>query len=187
MIKQRQLIKGLLMCALGGVFYCYEYFLRVAPSVMSPELMSAFSIKEKGYSQLLAYYYFAYVPLQLFVGIIIDFFQPRIVVTLACACCVLGNFLFANSDLLEIVKLGRFLVGFGSAFAYVGVLKIANAWLPKKYFAVVAGGCTTLGMLGAIMGSKFADQLLNTLYWKEMLNYSSIVGLILKIKKIGSN
>ena len=33
-----------LICGVGALFYCYEYFLRVTPSVMQPELMSTFGI-----------------------------------------------------------------------------------------------------------------------------------------------
>ena len=27
------------MCGFGALFYCYEYFLRISPSVITPELM----------------------------------------------------------------------------------------------------------------------------------------------------
>lgn len=31
-----------LVCALAAIFYCYEYLLRISPSVMSQQLMQAY-------------------------------------------------------------------------------------------------------------------------------------------------
>ncbi len=168
-----------LMCIMGAAFYCYEYYLRVAPSVIQPELMATYSIGQAGLGTLIAYYYLAYVPLQIPVGLMMDYWGPRRVLTVACMLCSLGTYLFAISDLLWLAKIGRFMVGFGSAFAYVGVLKIANLWLPKRYFALVAGLCTTLGMLGAISGGVVMARFINISGWQQALLYAAIAGLAL--------
>ena len=118
--------QAFLMCVLAGIFYCYEYYLRVGPSVIQPQLMQTFDISQAGLGTLVAYYYLAYVPLQLPVGLMMDYWGPRRVLTLACLCCALGTLLFATGDSLVMAKAGRFFVGFGSAFAYVAVLKLAN-------------------------------------------------------------
>ncbi len=170
---------ALLMCVLGGVFYCYEYYLRVLPSVIQPELMATFEITQAGLGTLIAYYYFAYVPLQIPVGIIMDSWGPRRVLTGACLLCAVGTLLFASTGDLWVAKGGRFLVGFGSAFAYVGVLKIANLWLPRKYFAMMAGFCTALGMFGAMSGGILTAKFINVGGWRSSLYTSAVVGLVL--------
>ena len=168
-----------LMCVLGAVFYCYEYYLRVAPSVMHPELMLTFDISQSGVGILIAYYYLAYVPLQIPVGLMMDFWGPRLVLTVACLLCAIGTFMFAGTNNLWVAKLGRFMVGFGSAFAYVGVLKIANLWLPRKYFAMMAGLCTTLGMFGAMSGGIIMAKFISVIGWQQALFISAVVGIIL--------
>jgi MFS family permease len=60
--------------------------------------------------------------------------------------------MFGFSSSLFVVGIGRFLVGFGSAFAFVGVLSLAVHWLPRRYFSLVTGLVTTLGMLGVVYG-----------------------------------
>lgn len=170
---------ALIMCIMGGIFYCYEYYLRVAPSVIQPELMVTFGISQAGLGTLIAYYYLAYVPLQIPVGLMMDYWGPRRVLTFACLLCALGTYLFAFSTSILFAKAGRFMVGFGSAFAYVGVLKIANLWLPKRYFAMVAGFCTALGMLGAISGGVLMTKFINLTGWQHALFSSAIIGLIL--------
>lgn len=170
---------ALIMCVMGAIFYCYEYYLRVAPSVIQPELMATFEITQAGLGTLIAYYYLAYVPLQIPVGLMMDYWGPRRVLTFACILCAVGTYLFADTNSIWMAKAGRFMVGFGSAFAYVGVLKIANLWLPKRYFAMVAGFCTALGMLGAISGGILMTKFINMVGWQQALFSSAIIGLIL--------
>jgi len=177
--KDTVLAAALLMCVLGAVFYCYEYYFRVAPSVIHPELMQTFALSQAGIGTLIAYYYLAYVPLQIPVGLMMDFWGPRRVLTLACLICAGGTYLFASTDVVWVAKLGRFLVGFGSAFAYVGVLKIANLWLPGRYFAMVAGFCTALGMFGAMSGSILMAKFIEMTGWQQALYISSLVGVVL--------
>lgn len=66
-----------LMCALGAVFYAYEYFLRILPSVMEVPLRAHFDLSASGFGLLAAFYYYAYVPMQLPVGVLMDRFGPR--------------------------------------------------------------------------------------------------------------
>jgi MFS family permease len=172
---------ALLMCILSSLFYFYEYYLRVAPSIIQQELREYFMLTPAGFGILAAYYYLAYVPLQLPVGVIMDKWGPRKILTLASAFCVVGTWMFARTDLLNIAKMGRFLVGFGSAFAYVGVLKIASIWLPKKYFAMIAGLCTAIGMLGAIAGEKIMVYLLKYMGWQQAFMLSIYVGVALTL------
>lgn len=174
-------LPAIIMCILGAVFYCYEYYLRVAPSVIQPQLMQAFNLSQAGLGGLVAYYYLAYVPLQIPVGLMMDYWGPRRVLTVACLACALGSYLFGTTDINVVAKLGRFLVGFGSAFAYVGVLKIANLWLPKRYFATIAGLCSALGMLGAMSSGVLMTMFVELIDWQQAFVISAFVGLILAL------
>lgn len=169
------------MCAVAALFYCYEYYLRVAPSVMAPELKAAFNLSDAAFGNLAACYYYAYTPMQIPVGLLLDRFGPRKTLSFACLICALGTYVFAATNSLFLAQLGRFAVGFGSAFAFVGVLKITDEWLPKKYFAFMAGLATTLGILGAIFGVLTMAALVDTMGWQATLNYSVVAGLILTV------
>lgn len=169
------------MCFLGMLFYCYEYYLRVAPSVMKAELQASFHLTETSFGYLVAFYYYAYTLMQIPVGLSIDKFGPRRVLTFACAVCVLGTYCFATTTYTPIAQLARFMIGFGSAFAYVGVLKLTNDWLPAKYFAPVTGLCNTLGMLGAIFGEVTMEYLVQIMGWQSTLHYAVIAGVALMI------
>lgn len=166
-----------IICALGALFYSYEYFLRITPSVMTSQLMSYFHIGDGALGSLSAYYYYIYTPMQLIVGVLMDRYGPRRLLTLATLSCVIGSLLFAGTPILWVAKLGRLLIGFGSAFAFVGVLKLATIWLPRRYFAMFAGLATALGMLGAIMGDNIMTALTQLLGWQETVMISAAFGI----------
>src|SRR5580700_7715839 len=140
------------ICGLGALYYCYEYLLRITPSVMTQELMRMYHLTATEVGLFTAYYYHAYVPLQIVVGLLMDRYGPRRLLTFACMLCAVGTYLFGSGYSLHIAEAGRFLVGFGSAFAFVGALKLATIWLPPHRFALISGIITCLGMMGAMIG-----------------------------------
>lgn len=173
--------QAFIICTLAAVFYCYEYYLRVAPSVISQELISTFRISNAGLGILSAFFYYAYMPLQIPVGLLLDKYGPRLVLTFACALCVLGNYIFAVTDLLWLAQAGRFIVGFGSAFAFVGFLKICTNWLPHKYYALMVGLCMLLGMFGAMGGEILLAKLVLNMPWQSALKGSAWAGIFLTL------
>lgn len=170
-----------LICALGALFYCYEYFLRISPSVFTKELMVTYHLNYAALGGLIALYYYAYTPMQLPVGILMDRYGPRLLLTLASLCCAIGSILFAATHNPVIAGLGRFLVGFGSSFAFVGVLKLASIWLRPDRFAMIAGLATTLGMVGAMVGENLLTYLVDHFGWRETTYSSAFFGIMLAI------
>jgi len=166
-----------IICALGAIFYSYEYILRITPSVMEIPLRQHFSLSATGFGLFSAFYYYAYVPMQLPVGVLMDRFGPRRLLTLACALSVLGMWLLGSTSLLSIATTGRFLTGFGSAFAFVGVLKLATIWLPEDRLALVAGLAAALGTVGAMIGDNVLGAMVEHVGWQHAVNLTAIFGL----------
>ncbi len=176
------MLLGSVICTIGALFYCYEFILRITPGVLQSELTAAFGhISASTFGQLAALYYFAYSPMQLPVGMLMDRFGPRRLLTLACLCCTFGSYLFSYSSSLPIAGIGRFLVGFGSSFAFVGVLYSAVHWLPPRFFSLVAGLITTLGMLGLVYGEVKITELASQMSLQSVLLILVLVGLVLTI------
>lgn len=167
-----------LMCFLAAVFYCYEFILRVLPSVIVPDMMSNLNIGAAQIGLISSFYYLTYTPLQLFVGTIMDHYGVRWPLSIATILCAIGIYVFAIPTIYY-AKTGMLLVGFGSAFAFVGVLKIASDWLPNRYFALITGLTTTLGMLGATMGETTITTVISDCGINYTLSGLSLIGIIL--------
>ncbi len=169
------------ICAVSALFYAYEYILRISPNVMSTQLMQYYDINGIALGNLSAFYYYAYTPMQLPVGVLMDRFGPRRLLTVACAFCAVGSYLFASSHFLSVAGLGRFLVGFGSAFAFVGVLKLATIWLPPDKFAAISGFTSALGAVGAVFGEISMTRLVEDIGWRQTVTITAAAGVILAV------
>ena len=176
------LFYGLIICTIAAFFYCYEFVLRIIPGILQAELSNRFGhISAAMFGQISALYYFAYSPMQLPVGMLMDRFGPRRLLTIACACCCLGSYLFAFNSSLAFIGVGRFMVGFGSSFAFVGVLTLATMWLPKQFFSLFAGLMTTLGMLGNVYAELKITHMVANVGIDSVLMGTVIIGSILTL------
>lgn len=169
-----------IVCGLAALFYCYEYLLRIMPSIMSEHLLHLFNLNGLAFGHLVAIYYYAYIPMQLPVGILMDRISPRKLLIFACLICGLGAYGFAQPHLL-LAQTGRFLVGLGSAFAFIGVMKLATLWLPLRYFGLIAGLATSLGMVGAMVGDIVLSKLVMLLGNYSTLQAAGTLGIVLTV------
>ncbi len=169
----------ILACCLS--FYLYEYILRASPGVITNELMADFGISAGSVGFLIAFYYFAYVPLQIPCGVITDKFGPRKVVTTSALLCVIGAVIFAESNSVFFAQVGRFLIGAGSACAYICSLKIASVWFDKSKFAFIAGISMMMGTFGGIFGGAPFAHLANIQGWRSAMIIAAIAGCVVMI------
>jgi MFS family permease len=121
----------------------------------------------------------AYTPMQLVVGAIMDLYGPRYILTFAIVVCTLGNLIFGTTHSVWLAGIGRFLIGFGSAFAFVGALKLAAIWLPLNRFATFAGIVGGVAMIGAMIGDMGLTSLVQHIGWQETVFIGTIVGVVL--------
>ena len=170
-----------LICGLGAIYYSYEYLLRISPSVMEPAIRAHFDLTATGFGVLSAFYYYAYVPLQVPVGVLLDRYGPRRLLTVACLICVIGTYLFASTNLVWVAGIGRFCVGIGSAFAFVGVLKLATIWLLEDKLALVSGLAAALGTIGAMVGDNLLGIFVHSIGWRATVEVTAFFGFFLSI------
>jgi MFS family permease len=164
----------------GLVFYAYEFFLRLLPGAYPDQIMQYFEIDKFQFSFLISSYNITYLLMQIPAGILLDHFGNRRVILSAIAICGLGNIIFISPDYSYSV-LGRLCVGFGSAFAFVAVLKLSREYLPQKYFATFASIAIALGTLGGAFSQQIANLIISNDIWQEVFIYSGFLAIPLMI------
>lgn len=146
---------------------------------MIPNLMTHFALTAAGLSFVISLYYYAYTPLQAVVGVLTDYFGPKKVLTSSIGFCVIGCLLFVMSHNFWGAGVGRFFIGVGSAFAFVGVLKLAAMWLPQKRFAMFVGITTSLAMVSGMVGDIGLTWVVGRFGWEHILVWSALFGAVL--------
>lgn len=164
--------------ACAALFYLYEYILRVSPNVITNELMLDFSITSTYVGILVSAYYWAYVPLQIPCGVIVDWLGVRRVISASTLLCVVGSILFSQTDSLYASIFSRFLMGAGSACAYISCVKIAADWFAPQKFAVIAAITQMMGTFGGIAGAKPFAVLSNDLGWRQAMLILGLGGIL---------
>jgi len=164
---------------LGALFYLAGFFQRVAPAVMTQELMQDFNISASGLGHLSGLYFYAYVAIQIPTGILADTLGPRKILTAGCLVAGMGTLLFALSPGFFWAGLGRLLIGGSVAVAFVGLLKLSSSWFPKKIYAFVAGNALSIGLIGAVTAGPPLRFLMDTFHWRQVIGVTGVMTLVL--------
>lgn len=174
-------LTAILICGIAMLFYFYEFVLRISPSVMSKQIMQAYHMNPRAYGNMSAIYYYVYAPMQMVVGILLDRYGTKRLLVIASLLSAIGCYLFANGYSSGLADFGRFMVGFGAAFAFIGVLKLLTVWLEPKYFAFASGMVVVVGMLGGMCGDIGLSVLMRFEGWRLTCYWVSIVGVVIAL------
>ena len=126
--------KKLTAAALGAwllvaIYYFFQYALRSAPSVMIPQLTSAFAVDALGVSAIVGMFYYGYSPFSLVAGAAIDRFGAKLTIPIGAALVGIGALMFASGN-VPVANVGRFIQGAGGAFALIGAAYLVNKNFP---------------------------------------------------------
>ena len=166
---------------LSSIFYLYEFFVRVAPGVMEHELQTAFHATGAVLGAALGAYYYIYAPMQLAVGVIYDQLGVRRALIPAVFFVAAGSLVCHWADSLTLFTVGRMMQGFGSAFAFVGVLFLVRIWFPVQRLALLSGLTTAMGMVGATIGNAGIAKVIQDLGWRSTWAAAGLFGIFLAI------
>jgi len=145
-------MRAWLIWLLGALFFFSMYIPRVATGVITADLMHDFAVSAGAIGTLTSFYFYPYLIMQVPVGITIDRFGPRILLTIMVSLCGISCLIFARAESIGLAEVSRALLGFTGTFAFVGALKLAAEWFSPSKIGLLSGLTQSLGMLGAMVG-----------------------------------
>lgn len=166
---------------IASLFYFYENLLQASQSVIVPELMRDFNLTAHSLSTKLgASFLIAYSISQFVIGILLDKYSTRVLLTVAVSLCAIATYGYANTQNIDCAMANRILIGIGAAFAALSSLKVSADWFEHKRFALLTGIMLSIGMLGALGEAPLLYSV--TKYgWRSSFEYISYMGIILAI------
>jgi MFS family permease len=163
------------------LFYFMEYAVRSAPSVMLPELRTAFGLNTAGLSSLIGLYYYSYAGFAIVAGAAVDRWGAKYTIPVGVLILAAGTAMF-GANVSWIAGAGRFLQGAGAAFAFVAAVYLAARGLPARYLATAIGITQCVGMLGGSAGQFGVAPLIHgSLVWQQFWFYAGVITLFIAL------
>ncbi len=132
---------------------------------IGPTVLSLFTVLQ------LLVYAFAQLP----VGLAIDHFGPRRMITGGAILMALGQLLLATSHSALPAILGRAVVGLGDAMSFISVLRLTTSWFPPRRVPFMTQVTGLLGWFGQILSAIPFAALLHLSGWSTAFNSLAIV------------
>jgi len=158
-----------LVWGLGAAFYFSGFYQRVAPAVMTDQLMADFRISAVGLGNFTAFYFYSYFLMQVPTGILADHWGPRKLLAAGSFVAACGTFLFASASSIIPANLGRLLIGGASGVGWVALLTLVSRWFPSRFFATVSGLTLFCGVGGAVSAGAPLRFLIEHFGWRSVM------------------
>lgn len=166
---------------LGAALYFTGFYQRVAPAVMTDQLMTDFNIGAAALGNFSAFYFYSYFVMQVPTGILADYWGPRKLLTAGCFIAAFGTLLFAWAPTINFANLGRLFIGGSVGVAYVALLKIATHWFAPNRFAMTSGLALFIGICGAVCAGVPLRFLVDLFEWRPVMFVSAAATLAITI------
>jgi MFS family permease len=172
---------SIVVWSIPAIFYVFAFFLRSSPAVMTTELMRSFGIGAKDLGSLSAFYFYAYVLMQIPTGMLIDSLGPRKLLIFCSISTALGTLLFGVTSSFAVACAGRAIVGGSTAAAWLVILKLSTHWFPSRRFAMLSGLGLLIGNIGALTAQVPLRLLVEHLNWRTVVTASAVVILLVAV------
>ncbi len=166
---------------IASVFYAYQYILRVMPNIMLDDIMQQFHIGAAGFGQFSGVYYIGYSLMHVPIGIMLDRFGPRKIMSGCILLTVIGllPLIFAEHWVYPVI--GRVFIGLGSSAAILGLFKIIRMTFSETRFPRMLSISVTIGLIGAIYGGGPVSFMRDILGYQAVVQILAAAGIILAL------
>ncbi|HCU07250.1 MAG TPA: hypothetical protein DIC42_06730 [Holosporales bacterium] len=162
-----------------SLFFAYQYFMRIGPSIMMHELRTAFNLSAVQFALIPATFAYVYGAMQIPVGLFLDHFGIKNTSIFSILSCSLGTVLFYSANNIELIYFSRVLIGAGSAASLISALKLIGDYFPRRYQGSLMGLTLAIGTVGALLAGKPQTYLMQQMGWREAGLFTSIGGFLL--------
>lgn len=174
------------VCVSASLFFFYEFIQGNMFASIADNIMQDFHIQADKMTYLSSIYYVSNVLFIFVAGMVLDRCSPKKTILIAMTFCVISTFVLANAHSFYLALTCRFITGIGSAFCFLGPVRLASRWFPARRMAMVTGVIVTIAMTGGMMAQYPMAKLVSLLGWRDALISVGWFGVvILVIMSIG--
>ena len=166
-----------LVCFSASLFFFYEFIQGNMFASIADNIMYDFHIHADKMAYLSSAYYVSNVSLILLAGMILDRFSSKKTILFAMFLCVISTFVLSYANSFYIALTCRFITGIGSAFCFLGPIRVASRWFEPKQMAMVTGAVVTMAMTGGMVAQYPMTKLVALVGWRDAVMDVGWLGL----------
>ncbi len=148
--------------------YFLSFFFRNVNAVISRDLARDFDLTSADLGFLTATYMLAFAAFQLPLGVLLDRYGPRRVLTALMCVAGTGALVFSLAQDFVMLSLGRALIGLGVSGCLMGAIKAFTLWFPLSRLATLNGLYLAIGGLGGLSATAPAEAFLGPFGWRAL-------------------
>lgn len=171
--------RALMYWAVAVSFVLFQFYIQLSSGVVINQVMHDRQLSAIQGGILSGAFYYVYTLLQIPVGLLLDRYSVRWLLSGTAALCAAGCLLFALAKSLNGLLISRALIGTGAAFAFVGVLHVIRNHFPLRKFAFWTGLSETLAFFITMLGVIFTGSLLGKLGLTNFMGCLAGIGAVL--------
>lgn len=146
--------------------YFLTQLFRVVNAVAGPAVTSELGLDLASFGFVTSFYFLAYASIQLPLGVLLDRFGPNRVEGVLLLIAALGTVIFALSDSLAMLTVGRALMGLGVSAGLMAAFKAFSALVPLERLPLFNGLHMAAGSLGVLAGGLPIELAIEAFGWR---------------------
>ena len=163
--------------------FLFSSFYRVSVTVISPQLAGELGLDASQLSVISAAFFYVFAMSQLPLGVVLDRWGSRRVMTFLSGLAVAGSLLFSLSYSASWLVVARAFIGLGMGCNMIGTMVLIGSWFPPRQFATLTGIIVGVGTAGQLLAASPLVLLSQAVGWRGafvlVAGINALQGLIL--------
>lgn len=172
-MKYRWVIWGVMVLS-----YVIKFFHSLSMGVVKDTIITEFALTETTFVSIGNTFFYIYLIMQVPTGLLVDTLGARKTAAYGTLVSAVGIMLFSFSKGLDLLYLGRGMVGFGSSVVFVSILKIQSEWFKESEFGTMTGITCFIGILGGALAQTPLALMVSIIGWRNAFRGIGIVSII---------
>lgn len=163
------------------LLFVLSQFYRSSIAVITPNLVNELHFDPEELGLISATFFYSFAVMQIPVGLYLDRVGPRLFMTALSLLAAAGALVFAYGNSIEVLIVGRILLGIGMSCNLMGPLKLVTTWFSPVYFATLSALFVSIGTAGNILAATPLVWLTNQFGWRTTFYLFAVCNLFITI------
>ncbi len=169
-------VRALAVWGIGVLVYTVAVVHRSSLGVAGLDAAARFHVDASALSTFSILQVLVYAGMQIPVGVLVDRFGTKAVLTCGVLLLTAGQLGFALAHAYGAALAARAVLGCGDAMAFISVLRLGSRWFPARRGPLIAQSTALFGMAGNLVSTLVLSRLLGSIGWTRTFAGTALGG-----------